>query len=179
MKPSKQNGVSLIEACAVLAIVSIVAASAIPSLQEMRQAHLIRAVASEIAADLQFMRSESVSRNQTLRISFSNVASGQSCYVIHTGPASACTCEAAGPARCVGEAQEVKTAHQPSDLRTSVHANVGSMVYAPQHGTTTPGGSIFITGADGRGVKHVVSLMGRFQTCSPNGTLTGYPRCRS
>lgn len=177
MKQIQQRGVSLIEVSAVLAVIAIVSAGAIPGLKDLQQRQQTRSVVTEIGTDLQWLRSEAVSRNQGIRISFSSGANGQGCYVIHTGAASACTCQAVGPAQCVGDAREIKTVSQPTSGLTRVHANVSYMLYAPQHGTTTPGGSVFITGADGRSVKHVVSLMGRVRTCSPEGAVTGYPRC--
>ena len=54
------------------------------------------------------------------------------------------------------------------------------MLFDPLHGTSTPAGTLKITGASGRAVQHVVNVMGRVRTCSPQGAapaLAGYRVC--
>lgn len=176
--PSRaQRGVSLVEAAAVFAIVSILAASAAPGYLTFLDKRRVEGLASEIATDLQLTRSEAAARNQNLKISFGRTPTGRSCYVLHTAPSESCACADDGPAACYGGALEIKTVRAPADGRTSFNANVAGMVYESNRGTTTPGGSIDITDASGNALRHVVSMLGRVRTCSPDGSMTRYRRC--
>ncbi|WP_428422551.1 GspH/FimT family pseudopilin [Methylibium sp.] len=173
----RQRGFTLVEAGATLSILAIVATLALPGFQDLLQHRHTEGVASELATDLQFLRSEAVARNQALRASFVTLPDGGTCYVLHTGAASACGCQADGSPSCTGEAQQIKTVLLPAGSRASVQANVGSIVYEPRHGTSTPAATIRVTGLDGRTVHHVVNIMGRVRSCSPRAEFSGYRAC--
>lgn len=177
MKQIQQRGVSLIEVSAVLTITAIIASSAAPGFSGMLERRKIEGVSAELTSDLMFIRSESVSRNKNLVLSFHSTPSGQGCYIIHTGPAGACNCGESGPAQCSGASEEIKTVRDSADSRTRIHANVDHMVYEATRGTATPAGSVYVTGASGTGVRHVVSMTGRMRTCSPDGRMPGYRSC--
>ena len=172
-----QRGFTFIETGATLAILAIAATLAIPGFQDLLQRRHTEGVATELATDLQFLRSEAVARNQTLRASFVALPSGGSCYLLHSGAAAACGCQADGSPSCSGEAQQIKAVPLPAGSRVSVQANVGSIVYDPRHGTSTPAATIRVTGLDGRAVHHVVNIMGRVRSCSPRAEFGGYRAC--
>jgi type IV fimbrial biogenesis protein FimT len=176
MSHTNQRGVTLVEASAVLGVAAVLAASGVPGFGSMLERRQIDGASAELTADLQLIRSEAVSRNQNLTISFGQTPSGRGCYVIHTGPAAACTCGDTGPAQCIAGADEIKTVRD-ANARTRLHANVDHMTYESTRGTTTPGGSIYVTGAGGQTLRHVVSMMGRVRTCSPDGSLPRQQRC--
>ena len=136
-----QYGLTLIEACAALAIASILAGSALPSFRASQERRQLEGVASELAADLQFARTEAVARNQGVRVSFGADESGGSCYVIHTGAADSCACTGSGPAVCEAGSDEIKTVILPADRALRVRANVESMLYDPVRATVTRTGS--------------------------------------
>lgn len=177
MKSHTQCGVSLVEATSVLAIVSALVASAAPSYVTFLDKRAVEGLAAEIATDLQLTRSEAVARNQNLKISFGLTPDGRSCYVLHTETSSSCDCASDGPATCSSGAQEIKTARAPINGRVSFRANVANMVYESNRGTTTPGGSIDIVGTSGHALRHVVSMLGRVRTCSPDGSMARHRRC--
>lgn len=177
MQSRTQRGFSLVEAAAAFAVVSILAASAAPGYLTFLDKRRVEGLAAEIATDLQLTRSEAVARNQNLKISFGLTPTGRGCYVLHTETSGSCTCADDGPATCSAGALEIKTVRAPADGRTSFRANVAGMVYESNRGTTTPGGSIDITGSSGNALRHVVSMLGRVRTCSPNGSMTRYRRC--
>jgi type IV fimbrial biogenesis protein FimT len=159
---SKQRGVTMIEACIVVAIACILAGSALPSFKETLDKRQVEGVSSEVGTDLRYARSEAVARNTGVRVSFY-----QGCYVVHTGDRADCQCTGDGPAVCTGDAVALKTVNAASGRGVRVVSNVSSMRFDPSHGTTTPTGTVCAVPASGRALHHVVSLMGRVRACSP------------
>ena len=174
--PAPQRGITLIEACIVLAVTAIVASSAAPGLQRVIDARRLDGAATQLAADIQFIRTEAVARNEALRLSFHAAGTG-TCYVIHTGAANECSCAAAGPAQCSGGAREIKTVVVAAADRVSLQANVGSLLFDPLHGTSSPTGTLRVIGTNERAIHHVVNVMGRVRSCSPQGAVPGYRAC--
>jgi type IV fimbrial biogenesis protein FimT len=171
-----QRGVTLIEACIVLAVIAVASGAAAPGLQHLLDSRRLEGAATQLAADLQFIRSEAVARNEALRLTFPTAAGGN-CYVIHTGHADECACAATGPAHCSGGAQPIKTVSWAGADRVSLQANVASVLFDPLHGTSTPAGTLRVVGADARAVHHVVNVMGRVRSCSPQAAVPGYRAC--
>jgi type IV fimbrial biogenesis protein FimT len=147
-----------------------------PGMQDLIASRRLEGAATQLATDIQFVRTEAVARNQALRLSFHDHAAG-SCYVIHSGAADDCSCAASGPAECRNKAREIKTVSLITRHGLSLEANVNSMLFDPQHGTSTPTGTLRVTGAHGRAVHHVVSVLGRVRSCSPQAAVPGYRMC--
>ena len=171
-----QTGITLIEACVTLAVATIVATGAAPSMQQLLDARRFDGAAGQLASDLHFTRISAVARNQRVRFSLQTYAAG-SCYVIHTGAADACRCGESGRAVCSGGASEIKTLRLPASDRVQVQANVASILFDPMHGTSTPAGTLRVLGGNGRELRHIVNVMGRVRTCSPQGNVGGYRAC--
>jgi type IV fimbrial biogenesis protein FimT len=157
-----QRGVSMIEACIVVAIAGILAGSALPSFKETLDKRQVEGVSSEVGTDLRYARSEAVARNAGVRVSFF-----QGCYVVHTGDRADCQCSGDAPAVCTCNAVALKTVSTASGHGVRVVSNVSSMRFDPAHGTTSPTGTVCTVPTSGRAVHHVVSIMGRVRTCSP------------
>lgn len=170
------RGLTLIECCAVLAILGIVAGSAVPAFKAVMERRALEGRANELATDLQWLRSEAVVRNRTLRISFRSGTEG-SCYVIHRGASDACTCMADGPAQCIAGSESMKSVFLPASGPVRLESNVGSMIYDPLHGTTTVGATLRLVGAGGHSIRHIVNIMGRVRSCSPRSEVAGYRPC--
>jgi type IV fimbrial biogenesis protein FimT len=173
-RPS-ELGFSLLEAAVVVAIVAIVGASAPPSLGALIDARRLDSAATRLAADLQLARSEAIARNRALRLS---VASGAdaTCWVVHSGGATDCSCSATGVA-CANGALAIQGVVLPSAERVAVAGNVASIVFDPLHGTSTPTATLSLSDVRGRSVHHIVNVLGRVRSCSPAGTVAGYPVC--
>ena len=171
-----ERGMTLIEAGVVVALTAILLTSAAPDMRRFLDTRRLEAVSDRLATDLQFARIESVARHQALRLTLHR-GTEAGCYLLHTGAASQCRCEADGRAVCEGDAVLVKAVSVPPAERATLSANVASMLFDPVLGTVTPTGTWRITGADGRAVHHVVNLIGRVRTCSPQGAVAGHTAC--
>jgi len=171
-----QRGLTLIEICIVLAIVSILVGTAIPSFDQSHKKRLLDGTAAELATDLHYVRSEAVARNEGVRISFRNVAAG-TCTMIHTGASADCQCSAEGVAQCSNGAAMLKsTLHHAGD-GVVVSANVGSMRFDPINGTVTPTGTVCTVGIDGKAVHVVANMMGRVRSCVPKARFSPCAPC--
>ena len=173
---TRQTGVTLVEACAVMAVTAILASTAAPGMQGLIDTRRLDGAATQLATDIQFVRTEAVSRNLPVRLSIHATAGG-SCYVIHTGNAAQCTCDEPGAARCSGGARQIKTVALAAADRVSLESNVGSLLFDPLHGTVSPTGTLRVLGSQGRAVHHVVNIMGRVRSCSPLAAMPGYRAC--
>ena len=174
--PRRQRGNTLIEACMVMAVTGVLVGATVPGLQEIVETRRVSGTAAQLATDIQWVRSEAVLRNVPVRLSFHATADA-TCWIVHTGTAAQCRCDAPGPAVCTGGAEQIKTVRLPSAERVALRANVASMLFDPLHGTSTPTGTVRLVGAHGREVQHVVNVMGRVRSCSPLGAVPGYRAC--
>lgn len=172
----RRRGITLVETCMVLAVLGVLASTAVPGLQRLLEGRRLQGAAVQLAADIQFVRTEAIARNRAIRLSVQR-AGAQSCYVAHTGGAGECRCLDAEPATCTDGAEPIKAVHFGAGSGTAVRSNVGSIVFDPLHGTSTPTGTLRLVAASGREVHHVVNLMGRVRSCSPGAAVAGYVRC--
>ena len=170
------GGLTFIELACVLAILGVLAALAVPSMQSFMQAQRLRSAASELAADLRYMRSEGLALNQSLRLRLRNGADGD-CYVLHTGPADACGCAANGGARCDDGARALRSAHWPATDRVRLQSKVAALLFDPLHGTVTPAATLRVVGANGAAIEHVVNIVGRVRSCAAGARVAGVPSC--
>ena len=125
-----------------MAVTAIVAATAAcPALRDVIDARRLDGAATRLAADVQFVRTEAVARNRAIRLSF-HASADATCWIVHTGAAAQCSCDASGAAVCSGGARAIKSVVLPSNERVGVAANVASIVFDPLHGTSTPTGTL-------------------------------------
>ena len=172
----RRRGVTLVEMCMVIAISSIVVGATMPGLQSLIEARRLNGVATQLATDIQYVRTEAVARNRAVRLSLYALAD-QTCYVVHTGNAAQCSCAASGAAACSAGAEEIKTVHLPAAEHIVLQANVGSVLFDPLHGTSTPTGTLRLIGSRAQEIRHVINIMGRVRSCSPLAQVTGYRAC--
>ena len=173
---SRQAGVTLIEACIVMAVAATLVGTGVPSFKSMLERRTLEGRAGELSTDLQFLRSEAVSRNHAMRISFGSDAGG-SCYVLHSGSSGDCRCSSAGTAQCTEDAIAVKAVGLPQSSGVRLQSNVATMLFDPLHGTASPTGTLRLIDRSDRAIHHVVNIMGRVRSCSPGGVMTTYKAC--
>jgi len=173
-----QAGTSLVEALITLAVVGVVAGTAIPSFTALADRQRLQSLVAQVETDLFYARSVSAERNQVLRISF-DAYRVPGCYVLHTGSSAGhCRCDDAEPAAaiCTGAAQALRVVKLNSSQRLSLAANVGAMAFEPSRGTVTPAGTVRMDSASGERVHLVVNMTGRARACTPNGA-PGWAQC--
>lgn len=173
----RQRGITLVEASVATSIAVILTATAAPHLGNFVEKQRLDGAAAQLASDLQLARAEAVMRNEPLRLTVHGADAG-ACYVIHTGPADDCSCAVSGPAVCSGDARQLKTVSLPAADGITLAGNVGSILFDPLHGTSTPSGTLKLISTSGRAVHQVVNVMGRVRTCSPSGDAGAVPGYR-
>ena len=171
-----QGGFTLLELFVVMAIVGILAAITAPGLEGAFESRRLQGIATELAQDIQFGRSEAILRNRGVRLTV-HAETGFTCYVVHTGSAGRCSCGSGGHAVCSADAEAIKTVRLPAGEKVRLQANVTSMLFDPLHGTTTPAATLKLIGARGAEIHHVVNVLGRLRSCSPRGRVAGVRPC--
>ncbi len=170
-----QRGLTLIECLVVLAIVAVLLGSALPGFAKLTERRHLEGTVAQLATDIQHTRSLAVASDGGRRMSFRSGDAG-SCYVVHDGPAQACRCEPGGSVQCLNGATALRSVFFPADGPVQLRTNVGSILFHPVHGTSTPTGTLRVLARSGAAVHQVVNLMGRTRACSPNG-VAGYAAC--
>jgi type IV fimbrial biogenesis protein FimT len=171
-----QTGVSLIESLVCLAITTAGLGATLPSFEKLRAQRHFDGAAAQLETDIHFARSLAVTHNHSLRMSFHADTLG-TCYVVHTGDRDDCSCNADGSAACTGGASALRSVRFAPGAALELRANVGSILFDPIKGTSTPTGTLRLQGRDDRRVHLVVNLMGRVRTCSPDAAVPGYRAC--
>jgi type IV fimbrial biogenesis protein FimT len=172
----RQRGITLLETCVVVVVTAIVATTALPSFASLLERLRLESAATRLAADIQFVRGEALARNQPLRLSIQSGAD-TTCWIVHSGATADCACASGASVVCSGGAIEIKSVVLPAAERVGVAANVASIVFDPLHGTSTPTGTLRLVDSRGRAVHHVVNVVGRVRSCSPDAAIAGYPAC--
>ncbi len=173
----RTRGMTLVEAAVVLSLTAILVGLAVPSFEQARQRRHLEGTAQLFETDVQHARSLAVARQQTVRLSF-DATDAAACYVVHTGAANACTCEASGAAVCSAGAEMLRTvgldrgAHAPT-----LRANVRSIAFDAVRGTVTPTVTVRLVAPGGEAIHQIVNVMGRVRSCSPEPVLPGYRAC--
>ena len=176
-KSQRHYGFTLVEMLVLISILALLLGLAVPSHQEFQERYRLEGHSLELTTDLYYLRSEAVSRNQGLRISFGTDTSG-SCYVLHYGSAGECTCSSNGTAQCAAaDIAAIKTKGLLNERGIRLQSNVPSMLFDPIRGTTTPAGSVNLITQNGKTLRQVINIMGRAKTCSPNASVSGYTAC--
>ncbi len=174
---ANQHGLTLVELLVVIGLLATLAGLAAPSFTDFLQRQRLQGYASEMTTNIQYARSEAVARNRNTRLSF-DIDAGGTCYLLHTGAAADCTCSSNGGAQCSNpDAVVLKSVGLTAASGVTVSANVTTMLFDPVRGTASPAGSINFTDSSANTIRHIVNIMGRTRTCSPDGAVSGYKPC--
>lgn len=171
-----QRGITLVETMVVTSMLAVVTSLAAPGFDGAMQRRHLEGAAAQLETDIHYARMLAVARNAPLRMSFESSAEG-SCYVIHTGSASQCSCAANGAAVCQGEAQAERSVHFDAGGVVRLKSNSRSVLFDPTRGTSTPTATVQLTARNGTAIHQVMNVMGRVRSCSPTPAIAGYRRC--
>ncbi len=172
----RQAGITIVECTVTTAVLAVLTSQVVPGLSATAEKQRLEGVAAQLRTDVQYTRSQAIALNRTLRISFDATA-GAGCYVVHSGEANQCSCNADGTAAvCTGGAQPLRSVRLEPAQRVSLSTNVRSMLFDPTKGTATPTATLKVQAKSGAAIHQVVNIMGRVRTCSPGGTA-GHPAC--
>jgi type IV fimbrial biogenesis protein FimT len=172
MPNSSQRGFTLIELMVVVALVAIILALAAPSFTGTLARKRMEGVASELATDIQYARSEAAQRNAPVR-----VIVGANCYAVHVvGSTNASSCAALGT-----DAVNLKTAQVTGGTSLAFVSNNAKpyLEFDPVRGMAIDSsdadssGYVTVTNIAGNWqIQAKVSKQGRVKLCSPNNTVT-------
>ena len=157
-----------------MAISGVVIGTTVPGLQRLLDTRAC-GTARQLATDIQYVRTEAVARNRAVRLSF-----GERGRVVLRRPhrqrrAMRLRLERPG---CMRSRRRRDQDRAPARRgRVNLQANVGSVLFDPLHGTSTPTGTLRVIGTQGRDVHHIVNVMGRVRSCTPQAAMPGYRAC--
>lgn len=191
----RRLGFTLVELMVVIALAAIVLALAAPSFTDYIKLQRLKGVHAQVVTDIQFARSEAVSRGVPVQVWF-RPASGSdpSCYIIFTSaeavPEQKCDCRRPEGARCNDPAKsfEIRTVEIPTSQ--GVHVNTvasqaedfafdprtgGIKIATGDFATPTPNQfSVDTYLSSTLSLRDTVGLSGRVSVCVPPGsTLQG------
>ena len=149
-----QYGVTAVELMVVVVIAAILATIAIPSFSDLIARRKIEGLANELSADLQFARSESISRNADVSLTATTGS-----YVIARGPT---------------------TIKNVATLPTSTSLTAGSITFTAFRGLSASATSFTVSNsAVSNQLKVIVNTMGRTLICAPSSAWGSYALCPS
>ncbi len=174
-----QRGFTMIELMTVLVITGVLLSLAVPSFRELLARNRIEGVASELSTDLQYARSEAVSRNAQV-----GLIAGARCYTVFavgSTPASSCTNLGTGGVSIKAVTIDVAA----TSLAFTSNGGQAFIQFDPVRGMATDAGGVNdwsghvdvrSTAGDWQ-LRAEVTNFGRARACSPSGTFKGYPPC--
>jgi prepilin-type N-terminal cleavage/methylation domain-containing protein len=199
-----QAAFTVIEVLIAVTIIGVVLTLAAPAMREYIVMQRLKGVNSSLVTDLQYARSEAVSRGKNVWIYFKTAGGPltMSCYTIYTDstpgtgspPRRTCDCSAAAGSRCPSTSLELKTVQVPLDLGVSFAIDAGVSpsdmafdsvtggVFVPTLDVPGPAPTAFVVDTvldSTRVLRTRVALSGRPQVCLPSGTFVngGYGSC--
>jgi type IV fimbrial biogenesis protein FimT len=193
------RGVSMLEILIAMAILGIIVSVALPSMSEFGAQQRLASAAEQVFGHLQQARSESVARNVPVYVNFSangtttwtyGMALATGCTLATTDPTAAGACYITvndGDTTYDGIAGATDTGDRvlmrfPSSDYDDVEMAIASfssgtqITFNPIRGTSTSG-QINLESSNGRQLRVAVSLLGRVEICSPDGSAYGYETC--
>jgi prepilin-type N-terminal cleavage/methylation domain-containing protein len=167
-RASREGGFTVIELMVVVVVAAILMMVAVPSFTNFFANRRVEGVATELSTDLQFARSEAVSRQTPVRVTFVN----DRCYVIHRETLAVDACVTTGNGL-------LKTVQIDASSTASLAAAPAFIAFEPVRGLAANSGTVTVGSSVGNARLAVsVSPVGRANLCVPSGySLTGFKPC--
>lgn len=171
-----QRGLTMVEMLCAVCVLATTAGLVAPSMSSWQLRQALQSSASELETDIQYARSEAVATQRSIRLETQPLGNS-SCYVLHTGQTRDCVCDGKGSAVCTGDTRALKVSEQRYDGSVRLTTTHTSILFDPKRGTVTPTATLKLADSQGRTIHHVVNIMGRTRSCSPNGAIPGIKAC--
>jgi type IV fimbrial biogenesis protein FimT len=184
-----QRAFTLIELMVVVVVLAVVALLAVPAFNDFILVQRLKGIQSQLTTDLQYGRSEAVSRNIAMRFLFGQDAE-KTCYTLYTvrpGASTGVRCNCLGGvdnACSSSDATEVRTVVIPRSSGVTVLAIEEDPAFAIDHVTggllaipsdllSSPLAAFTIETSidDARKLRTVIGRAGRVTVCSTAGSL--------
>lgn len=175
-------GLTFIELIVAVTILGVLAAIAVPSMQEFIAKRRVQAAAEELMTDMRLTRSIVLASNRVVQMRLITSAS-MTCYVVSDRSAFAgdCNCLNVDTPVCVAPLKEHKTVRFPSTgpVRVQAVAGSSSRVLLDSMQTNPNGRFNLRVSADNGGAIRVSTNSAFVPTaCSESGQHVGYPTCQ-
>jgi type IV fimbrial biogenesis protein FimT len=148
----RERGFTLVELMVTLAVAAVLAMLAAPSFSAMFVNLRVQGMASELAADLQYARSEAVRRRAAVELASDGDGGG---YTIRSGGAT------------------LKSVRFASGMAIDTDASVTYSALRALSGES----AFTLTGNGGTSLRVNTNGLGRVSLCSPSGAVKGYASC--
>lgn len=195
-----QQAFTIIELLIAIALVVVLLGLAAPSMREFIDLQRLKSVNAELVTDVQYARSEAISRGKQVAVQFRRPSNVQpmTCYTIYTSNTNAidaCNCTDPNRAtRCTAGTTELKNVQLPPDRGVSLRLpdnqgdtlvfdpDVGGAPMIPPIGTWGPMPTTFLVDTlldSSRQLRVVVGTSGRPTVCRPTSYVIsgGYSAC--
>lgn len=176
MKIKFIEGFTLVELLIVIAILSIIAVTAVPSYQDTLERNRIKEAAEALQADLQLAHTEAVKRSANITINRSTGSNGAWCYGFNDNLTVACDCTQTDKTQTNYCALKRIMGSSYSGTNLS-SASADNIAFNFRRGTANPSNTCFST--DNYKLRVVVANTGRVTICSNSGAshVPGYDNC--
>lgn len=187
--PNLRRGLTLVEVLVSVAVLGVIVAVASPSLTDMMERRRIVAAAGELAGIVNFAKSEANAVGDTLILHLEAMPGDQhsSCARLVTqSQFDLCRCDTpAGMACTKGSSKLLREFLLPNSTGVSFAANGGMPGMGEQvafeRNTLQPtlqDFAITVTGKNtGAKLNVEYNAVGRVRTCSPDSSISGFPKC--
>jgi len=157
---STQFGFSMLEILTTITLVGILVLIAVPMFQEQVARRRLEGIANELSADLQYARTEAISKNRQVQLIAAADGKSYSVNYVTALPSAPMLKTLNLPAGVVASPPNETVRF---DALRGMAATVGALTLTSPHTTGT--------------LRASASVVGRVHLCSPSGGFTGYATC--